>query len=206
MSTFPHHNDKLTLGESDIGVGIFANDVVRAGTVLAYLSGRIALFEDLVQQPLEGENAIQIGPGLYVEPGFPMRFINHSCSPNAGINKDLALIAIEHIPEGDEVRIDYSTTMYERFFTMPCECKAENCRGLIRDFDLLPKNLQNHYTKLGVVQSFILKETATDPPNAPTLLDAIREECRHSVGRLRVPSEPGTHPIRVEPESVGVDA
>lgn len=41
---------------------------------------------------------------------------------------------------------------------MRCRCGAPSCRGLIGDFHDLPRDLQQGYLALGVVQAFIVQE------------------------------------------------
>jgi hypothetical protein len=41
---------------------------------------------------------------------------------------------------------------------MACACRAESCRSSVGDFHDLPLALQQHYLRLGVVQSFIVAE------------------------------------------------
>jgi hypothetical protein len=45
--------------------------------------------------------------------------------------------------------------MLERHWELDCCCQTSQCRGRIRDFDLIPLSLQRHYLSIGVVQSFI---------------------------------------------------
>ena len=145
--------DKLDLAPGRIGSGVHARVAMAPGEVCGYLSGKLIHFEESVSP--EGSNSVQVGPDLYILPKFPVLYINHSCNPNAGLSHDLSLIAIRDIHPGEELFIDYSTTMFERHFTMDCLCDEPNCRGTIEDFDLLPDQLQQHYIELGIVQSFI---------------------------------------------------
>jgi SET domain-containing protein len=100
---------------------------------------------------------IQIGKNLYVEPLEYDFFINHSCDPNSGykiIGKKGILIAIKPIKKGEEIVCDYSTTMYKDGWEMDCTCGRRNCRGRIRDFNYIPKKLQQRYIQLGIVPRY----------------------------------------------------
>ena len=108
-----------------------------------------------------GEYTIQIGIDQYVDPYSPARYLNHSCAPNAGFVDEIRLIALRQILPGEEIRFDYSTTMLERYWELDCECGAGNCRKRIRDFDLLPLEVQTRYLRLGIVQNFIVEELDT---------------------------------------------
>ena len=48
--------------------------------------------------------------------------------------------------------------MSENHWTMDCRCGQAQCRRQIRDFQFLPPSLQAYYIRLGLVQSFIVKE------------------------------------------------
>lgn len=61
-------------------------------------------------------------------------FINHSCYPNSTVicqGKKLVLFSARDIQAGEEITFDYTTSnvMSEEF---SCECKSENCRGIIQ--------------------------------------------------------------------------
>lgn len=174
-------NDRLTLASCPLGQGLRARNLIRSGEVCGYLSGQLIRFEESTTEV--GSNSVQIGPDLYVMPSFPLLYANHSCEPNAGLCNDLSLIAIKDITLGEELLIDYSTTMYERHYTMQCICGASSCRSVIRDFDLLPVDLQLSYLEQGIVQSFIAdKVWAHLNKSSSGLVQAIQDECGEPVG------------------------
>ena len=84
-------------------------------------------------------------------------FANHSCAPNAGIRNDRDLVALREILKREEIRYDYSTTMDEKSFTMPCRCGAPGCRQVVTDFTELPGGVQEYYLSQGLVMSFIVR-------------------------------------------------
>ena len=65
--------------------------------------------------------------------GSSARFINHSCSPNAGAERwldsseqlKIAIVASNLIHAGDEVTIDYAWNNE----SMTCHCGSAGCRG-----------------------------------------------------------------------------
>lgn len=87
---------------------------------------------------------MQIDHGLYLvadpQDPDPSDFINHGCEPNIGFTRgDLWFFALRDIAEGEELLWDYSTSMNERGWAVPCRCAASGCRGAIRSFcDLTP--------------------------------------------------------------------
>lgn len=147
-------NPLVFVDNCDVGLGLFSTREIKKGETILVFSGEIISGE-------EGKISafpIQISLHNYFDPEPPGRFINHSCQPNAGIIKNNILIALQDIPHKTEVRFDYSTTMWERFWTMECACGATQCRKIIQDFDLLPLELQKSYLEKGIVQDFIIQQ------------------------------------------------
>lgn len=161
--------DKIYVSRSSVGLGVFAKSVILPGETIFYLTGRLIDFNEAVAD-VHGENSIQIGLNRYVNPhshaGYPdspARYLNHSCSPNAGFIDEIRLMAITSISPGDEILFDYSTTMLERYWELDCACGTPQCRKKIRDFDLIPPSRQEYYLRLGIVPDYIINYMATDP-------------------------------------------
>lgn len=161
--------EKIYVSESSVGRGIFAKVGIKPRETIFYLTGRLIGFEEAVAAE-HGENSIQIGLDLYVDPhstarypDSPARYLNHSCSPNAGFVDEIRLIALTEIRPGEEIRFDYSTTMLERYWELDCSCGSPLCRGSIRDFDLLPLPRQDFYIGLGIVPDYILRYLEAAP-------------------------------------------
>lgn len=149
--------EKIYISESPFGRGVFAKVAIQPFETLFYLTGRLINFRE-AHTKHEGEYSVQIGVDRYVDPTSPVRFMNHSCAPNAGFMDEIRLVTLTSIAAGEEICFDYSTTMLERSWELECECGAPKCRGRIQDFDLLPLSLQTHYLRLGIVQDFIVNE------------------------------------------------
>ncbi len=152
--------EKVYIGKSPFGVGVFARAPIKAQETVVFLNGALIDFEG-TQKP-QGEYAVQIGLDEYVDPLRPGRYLNHSCAPNTGFVDQIRLVAIQDIEEGEEILFDYSTTMFERSWELDCQCGANNCRGRIRDFDRIPAALQQRYLNLGIVQDFIIEALQRD--------------------------------------------
>jgi hypothetical protein len=82
-----------------------------------------------VNWPFDGEYAYGpnwIGAGwetwLVPERGIPIRFTNHSCVPNAIVSEGLVVVALEDIPSGGEVLLDYATTEVDPCWRLRCRC------------------------------------------------------------------------------------
>jgi len=151
-------NRKVRVAPCDVGKGVFAEIDLPEGEVIIYITGRIL---DRTQNDsiyLEGENSVQVDSDKYIDPTFPSVYLNHSCNPNAGIDSELRLIALTDIAANEEIRFDYSTSMLERNWTMKCRCGEPNCRGIIDDFDRLPRSVRDFYIDRHVVQDFIVDE------------------------------------------------
>jgi SET domain-containing protein len=80
-------------------------------------------------------------------------FFNHSCSPNAGFQTSIHLVAMRDIAPGEEVTFDYAMCMTNDFGNMECECGSTNCRGYISGNDWKIQSLQRAYR--GYFQPYI---------------------------------------------------
>ncbi len=152
--------EKFYLDTCNVGLGVFANRELAQGEVILAIEGPVINFEETKRRGDRECMAIQLGYNNYIDTQPPGVFVNHSCDPNSGIKWNRYLVALRRIPKGREIRYDYSTTMEEQSFTMPCLCGSPACRGVVRDFSTLPTLLQRKYAALGVVMSFILRRTA----------------------------------------------
>lgn len=149
---------KIHIRSGNIDIGVFASVPLQEGEVIFFVTGRLLTPKEVMALPGQGDGTIQIGHDLYVDPGYPAEFINHSCEPNAGIRDDLAIIALQPINVGEESRFDYSTCIQEEEFRMRCRCGAPCCRSEIADFSELPDDIKLKYISMGVVQPFIMDE------------------------------------------------
>jgi len=64
--------------------------------------------------------------------GNGTHYINHSCQPNAFMKilyKHILFIALRDIRAGEEITIDYETTLHSD--DKRCICRAAKCRGTI---------------------------------------------------------------------------
>ena len=64
--------------------------------------------------------------------GNGTHYINHSCQPNAFMKilyKHILFIALRDIRAGEEITIDYETTLHSD--DKRCICRAPKCRGTI---------------------------------------------------------------------------
>jgi hypothetical protein len=148
----------VRIARSPHGLGLFAASEIAAGAAIIPFTGEILSLEEVLASGIDESYPMQIGSFTYLDLDSRSRVINHSCAPNAGLRSDRLLVALREIHTGDEIFYDYSTTMSEHRWQMRCECGEARCRGIVGDFHDLPPELCSEYLRLGVVQSFIVRE------------------------------------------------
>ncbi len=148
----------LEVLKSKNGKGVFAACPLPAGLALLEITGKKLSFEDTLKLGDKESYALQVDDHEYIALHFPFFLVNHSCNPNCGITPELVFKTIKAINKGEELRWDYSTSMYERSWTIPCNCGAPNCRKVIADFDTIPAEQQQYYLRQDIVLPFIRKK------------------------------------------------
>jgi hypothetical protein len=145
----------LAIRKGTHGRGVFTDAPIAAGTKIMSFTGPMLRYADTTPQTY----ALQIGPDLYIGASGGLDDIfNHSCEPNAGIRIDgtrVDLYAIRDIAPGEEVCFDYSTTLDEDDFTMPCQCGTPSCRKTIRDGKYLPEATWQRYIALDILPDYV---------------------------------------------------
>jgi len=131
------------------GKAAFARQAIARDELIAVWGGRILSLPALHGlTPEQRSHTIQIEDGLFLaslRPDEPSDFINHSCSPNAGIRGQVVLVAMRPIAAGEEVTFDYAmadSTPYDEF---DCACGAQTCRGRVTAEDWRLPQLQQRY-------------------------------------------------------------
>lgn len=129
------------------GTGLFTNQDIRPQEIILNFNGDHIFHDYTPEFAMEGLNWIGVGDREWVipEPDSPVLFLNHACSPNVFINKNLELISAIFIPADSELFLDYSTTELDPFWSMLCNCKSPDCRHFIRSFTFLPLIKQLQY-------------------------------------------------------------
>lgn len=147
---------KVTIGECNVGRGLFAAERIPAGAEILRFSGVPMTLAEVRACGPAAANALQVGINRYLYLDEPGRFVNHSCEPNAVVVDDCRLVARVDIPAATEIRFDYSTTVSDGW-TMQCHCGSANCRGMVVAFQLLPEHIRRPYAIRRHVESFILE-------------------------------------------------
>ena len=144
------------IDRSRFGKGLFATRPISQGTIITKLKKGIPFhFQDTLAMGNKESHSLQIGPEEYIMCPTPFLYSNHSCDPNAGLNSKLEMVAVRDIASGEEICWDYSTSMMERHWEMVCGCGSQQCREVVRDFDLLPVHVQSRYLQMQIVLPFI---------------------------------------------------
>lgn len=106
---------RTILGPSQIhGIGLFADEDIKAGTVVCVWSkdfDQSFLLDDFpepVTRAYIQRHAYQAGLAIWCLPSDDMRFCNHSSSPNLRSSRDsIQDVAAVDIPRGTELTVDY---------------------------------------------------------------------------------------------------
>ncbi|OGE84294.1 MAG: hypothetical protein A2846_02025 [Candidatus Doudnabacteria bacterium RIFCSPHIGHO2_01_FULL_49_9] len=152
---------KIELRDTKNGKGVFATKEFILGEVVIEFTGKIFKGDEL-PDPYNNvvDHYIQVGVNEYIGPSGKLDdFINHSCSPNAGLfftDKGIFLKTINKIGAGEEITFDYSTTMLDDDWTMKCDCGSNKCRKIIKEFRFLPEETKERYIQLGIVPNYVL--------------------------------------------------
>lgn len=104
-----------------VGQGVFATRPISGGQRIEYFEG----YE--IDHPTGYSLTFN---GIRIEPTGSLRFLNHSCSPNAFFI-DRELTVLRDIDVGEEITIDYLATESEISKGFKCKCGSKKCRAWI---------------------------------------------------------------------------
>lgn len=166
----------LEVRNSKFGKGLFAVQDVPANTIICTATGPLLTFHQTIALHEKESHCLQIDCDQYILCDAPFLYSNHSCQPNCALNASLQLFALRDIKRNEELFWDYSTSMLERHWTMPCSCGSLLCRKVITDFDLLPEDLQAFYTQKNIVLPFILINMQTFSKTHIIAHDAVEKK------------------------------
>jgi uncharacterized protein len=131
------------------GMGVFAIEPVGRGEVLAMWGGRVVTVEEIYRfDEQQRHYMIQIEEELFLTPSDPTEaaeYVNHSCDPSAGLNGQIALLALRDIAPGEEICFDYAMSESHSLFEFECRCGSPRYRGWLRADDWLDPELQRRY-------------------------------------------------------------
>jgi hypothetical protein len=75
----------------------------------------------------------------------PADWVNHSCSPNAGLRGQVVLVAMRHIDAGESICFDYAMTDSAPYDEFECGCGSPHCRKRITAEDWQNRSLWSRY-------------------------------------------------------------
>ena len=129
------------------GLGLFAKRTFATGeTVVAWTGRPVTAEHPLDRSRGETEaHCIREEGGRLVYLGYPARFINHACDPNAFLRcKDgmTYVVALKPIRPNEEILLHYGVNRSQSE-AMPCNCASSRCLGAVPgDFFELPVDVQ----------------------------------------------------------------
>jgi hypothetical protein len=133
--------DKCEVQNRDVtgGKAVFAREVIEPDELIGVWSGRIVTADQLDELPEEiRRHTVQVEEGLYLASltaNDAPDFINHSCEPNAGLDGQVAIVALHRILPGEEVTIDYAMCDGSAYDEFDCACGSHLCRGRVTGDD-----------------------------------------------------------------------
>jgi len=131
----------------DKGRGVYAARDIRKNEVILEFNGPYVKIESLAGIPREVQDHLfNIGLNEYLIVREPGAYTNHSCDPNAGIVRDVLLVAMRDIERDEEITFDYSMITSDDW-TMECRCGSPSCRKIIGNYKDLPDELKTKYDK-----------------------------------------------------------
>ncbi len=143
--------DKCEVRNRDVtgGKAVIARELIVPGELVAVWSGRIVTAAELDDlSPEIRRHTVQVEENCYLaslHPDEAPDFINHSCSPNAGLRGQITIVAIEPIEPGAEVTIDYAMCDGSPYDEFDCECGSPACRGRVTGEDWRDPSLWKRY-------------------------------------------------------------
>jgi SET domain-containing protein len=154
------------------GKGVFTNRSFKKGETIHFLKGELCSLEEILKRVDEGKEAssdpLGVAEEQYLDLDEISRTFNHSCGPNGFIRGKSELVALRDINPGEEITYDYSTTMADnkekiekagrKLWTCKCNCGSKNCRGIIDQFETLPKNIQGFYINNKFMPDYMLEK------------------------------------------------
>ena len=129
------------------GKGVFLNKDVTKDEIILRFAGKV------IKNPpgnwREGPNWLQVGYTSWIipKPDSHGSFLNHSCSPNAGLRGRSTIVAMEPIKKGEEVLFDYALVESYPLWYMKCYCGAKNCRKIVKPYQDLSAQRKKKYEK-----------------------------------------------------------
>ena len=131
------------------GFAVFAREALAKDELLVGWGGRVVTLDEVLALSAEERgHTIQVDEALYLAPvgmDEPADYVNHSCSPNAGIRGQIMLVAMRAIAVGEEITFDYAMSDSSSFDEFNCACGSPACRGRVAGDDWMRPELWARY-------------------------------------------------------------
>lgn len=137
---------KYQIGKSKIqGKGIILTRDVKKDKTIFVFRGKEILYTGGAWH--HNPNRLQVGYVRWIEPALDAAgsFLNHSCSPTAGIHGKNKIVAIRNLKKGEEVTIDYALSETYPLWHMRCRCKSPNCRQFVKPYQDLSEQRKRKF-------------------------------------------------------------
>jgi hypothetical protein len=120
------------------GHGVFANQHIPKGTLLAMFGGTVVDSHQLEAVPEDQKSlSIQVEDDLFLVTTVAGSgdYFNHSCDPNAGLCGQIGVVAMRDIEPDEEVTFDYAMCDSVPYDEFDCMCETKQCRGQVTGND-----------------------------------------------------------------------
>ncbi len=158
---------ELYIDRTKVGWGLFVGREVKAGERLLVFSGAEISLEQTLAMGHFSFYAVQIGLGRYIDVQGNPAFVNHSCGPSCSIRGTVDLVALQDLPTGTEITMDYSMSMWADPEKMECGCGSPRCRKQVVSFDELPSDFQHECINKGLVSDYIIEAMKSERHREP---------------------------------------
>lgn len=178
QTTTAYLTEKCEVRNRDVagGKAVYARELIEPGEVVAVWSGRLVSAEELDDLPEDiRRHTAQVEEGFYLaslNPDEAPDYINHSCEPNAGLDGQVAIVAMHRIQPGEEVTIDYAMCDGSAYDEFDCECGSALCRGRVSADDWRNPTLWERYA--GHFSPYLQRR-----------IDALKQQMRRRFRRKR---------------------
>ncbi len=130
------------------GKGVSAGENIKRGEVVQTFKGKekthvVENKKDSVSDSYT--NWLGVGRNKWIEVGYPLQYVNHSCNPNCGIKGKVTIVALKNIKKDEEITIDYSITECDDLWEMKCKCGEKICRKIIKSVQFMPEDQFEKY-------------------------------------------------------------
>ncbi|HHT9130554.1 MAG TPA: SET domain-containing protein [Candidatus Brocadiaceae bacterium] len=128
------------------GLGVHAGENIKKEAVITKFQGQLKYkINKNERDALAHPDWVGVRKDYWIDPESPHKYFNHSCAPNASINKTVEIIALRDVRKGEEITFDYSITEGDPRWEMACNCGWTNCRKIVRSVQFLPEHLFEKY-------------------------------------------------------------